>query len=139
MSYFPLLCQSGFDLVFAVEASIVPLMTEQHAEVFDRGAKARQRARAAQTWPEGAFLKVEAAQRLADRLPDINRTFPLALDLGCHGGELARELKETLEGSGGIETLVQCDLSPTFARSAARQGPTGSTTCRARCCRPGAC
>ncbi len=42
-----------------------------------------------------------------DRLDDINRVFPLALDLGCRDGVLARLLK----GRGGIETLIQSDLS----------------------------
>jgi len=56
--------------------------------------------------------------RLADRLDDITRKFPRALDLGCHGGEIAA----ALHGRGGIETLVQCDLSTAMARRAARNG-----------------
>ena len=91
---------------------------EEQGQVFDRRAKALQRARAARAWPAGAFLKEEAAQRLADRLPDINRTFPLALDLGCHGGEFAA----ALEGRGGIEALIQCDPCPAFAARAATRG-----------------
>ena len=59
------------------------------------------------------FLFAEAAERLADRLDDVTRKFPLALDLGCHDGTLAR----VLAGRGGIETLVQCDLAPAMARA----------------------
>ncbi len=32
------------------------------------------------------FLKVELCERLADRLEDMAREFPLALELGCHTG-----------------------------------------------------
>ena len=53
------------------------------------------------------FLLREVADRLADCLLDIKRDFPLALDLGCHGGQLA----EVLAGRGGIGEMVQCDLS----------------------------
>jgi len=48
----------------------------------------------------------------------VTRKFPRALDLGCHDGTLAR----VLTGRGGIETLVQCDLSPVMARAAASNG-----------------
>src|SRR5262249_48421749 len=68
--------------------------------------------------PRHDFLIREAAERLCDRLDDIRRKFPLALDLGCHNGELAT----ILAGRGGIERLVQCDLSPVMARRAAANG-----------------
>jgi len=55
---------------------------------------------------------------LADRLDDVTRKFPRALDLGCHGGEMAAALR----GRGGIETLAQCDLSTAMARQAAVNG-----------------
>ena len=44
--------------------------------------------------------------------------FHSALDLGCHTGQLGAVLR----GRGGIERLVQCDLSPSMARQA-RQWP----------------
>jgi len=66
------------------------------------------------------FLIREAADRLADCLLDIKRTFPLALDLGCHTGQVA----SVLGGRGGIEWLAQCDLSPAMAsRARAEAGP----------------
>jgi len=83
--------------------------------VFDRAQVRRQRDRAAAALRAHDFLLREAAERLADRLDDVKRRFPLALDLGCHDGTLARVLR----GRGGIETLVQCDLSPAMAQAAA--------------------
>jgi len=52
---------------------------------------------------------------LSERLDDIKRDFACVLDLGCHGGALG----EMLAGRDGIETLVQCDLSPAMVRRAA--------------------
>lgn len=79
--------------------------------VFDRALIRRRRDRAAKSLAEHDFLYREVADRLADRLDDVNRRFPLALDLGCHTGALAA----ALAGRGGIETLVHCDLSPGMA------------------------
>lgn len=89
-------------------------MTEQ-ITVFNRTSLRRHRARAAATLDEHDFLFRETAARLAERLDDIKRAFPLALDLGCHGGELAGELTGA---RGGIETLIQCDPSPAMAARA---------------------
>lgn len=82
--------------------------------VFNRRTVRRHRDRAAPAFAENAFLADEVAERLADRLDDVKRAFPLALDLGCHGGQLGR----ALNGRGGIETLIQADLSPAFAAAA---------------------
>lgn len=82
--------------------------------VFDRATVRRHRDRAAAELGTFDFLFRESALRLADRLDDISRTFPVALDLGCHGGELAAALSP----KPGIETLIQADLSPAMARRA---------------------
>lgn len=82
--------------------------------VFDRALVRRRRDRAAAGFAEHAFLFEEVADRLADRLEDVMRGFPVALDLGCHDGAMRR----ALAGRKGIETLVSCDLSPAFARRA---------------------
>jgi NADH dehydrogenase [ubiquinone] 1 alpha subcomplex assembly factor 5 len=82
--------------------------------VFNRRWKRQQRDRAASSLAEHDFLFRETAERLADRLDDVKRTFPLTLDLGCHGGEL----KTALRGRGGIETLISADLSPRMAELA---------------------
>lgn len=85
--------------------------------VFDRGLLRRRRERAARNWDRQAFLKQEIAERLVERLDDIRRTFPLALDLGCHGDEVSTALGER----SGIGHLIRADLGLGFARRA--QGP----------------
>ncbi len=85
---------------------------------FDRRALRAHRDRAAANLPAHDFLYREVAERLVDRLGDIARRFPRALDLGCHGGEVSA----MLAGQGGIETLVQCDLSPAMSARARRNG-----------------
>ena len=82
--------------------------------VFDRRSVRLHRDRAAKTLPDHDFLLREVGERLLDRLDDVRRRFPLALDFGCHRGELAA----MLAGRGGIETLVQCDLSEAMVRAA---------------------
>lgn len=82
--------------------------------VFDRATVRRHRDRAARGLAEFGFLFDEAADRLADRLDDVTREFPLAADLGGRSGFLARRLA----GRKGIETLITCDLSAAMAASA---------------------
>ena len=93
-------------------------LTPDPAVPFDRLLLRRRRDRAAAELGAHDFLIREAAERLADRLDDVRRKFPMALDLGCHGGQIAG----ILAGRGGIERLVQCDLSPAMARRAAANG-----------------
>jgi SAM-dependent methyltransferase len=84
--------------------------------VFDRKVLRQRRDRRAGEFAGYDFLVREAADRLLDRLEDVTRSFPTALDLGCHTGQIA----DMLQDRGGIETLIQCDLSPamTFIASA---------------------
>ncbi len=91
---------------------------DERIEVFDRRAVRRHRERAAKTLAAHDFLLREVAERLAERLDDVTRRFPLALDLGCHDGALGR----ALAGHGGIEAVVQADLSPAMAGRAADGG-----------------
>ncbi|MEO5338666.1 MAG: methyltransferase domain-containing protein [Magnetospirillum sp. WYHS-4] len=84
--------------------------------VFNRRVLRLHRDRAALRPGDGDFLFREVAERLADRLDDVKRRFPVALDLGCRDGLLGR----MLDGRGGIERLVRCDLSP---RMAGQAGP----------------
>ncbi len=86
--------------------------------VFDRRVVRLHRDRAAPAIAAHDFLFKEVAERLADRLEIIRRSFPRALDLGCHGGEMAGALL----GKAGIETVVQADLSPAMASTAAANG-----------------
>lgn len=81
-------------------------MTQSHL-IFDRKRVRAHRQRASEHLSGHDFLLREMAQRLADKLLDINRTFPRALDLGAHHGMLAEYLPE----KSGITTLIQSDLS----------------------------
>ena len=83
-------------------------------EVFEPRLVRAHRERAAARLEDHDFLFREVAERLADRLSDVKREFPLALEIGCHGGEFAA----VLGARGGIETLLQCDPSPAMARRA---------------------
>ncbi|TVR78180.1 MAG: methyltransferase domain-containing protein [Rhodospirillales bacterium] len=83
-------------------------------QVFDRRVIRLRRDRAAARLSDHDFLLAEVGERLADRLDDVRRRFPLALDLGCHTGTFGR----CLQGRGGIERLVHADLSPSMAAAA---------------------
>ncbi|MCG5241999.1 methyltransferase domain-containing protein [Azospirillum doebereinerae] len=90
------------------------MTTSDSMIVFDRALVRRRRDRAVPEFNDHSFLFDEIAERLADRLEDVRRSFPTALDLGCHDGAMGR----VLAGRKGIERLVACDLSPEFARAA---------------------
>jgi len=92
--------------------------TPDHMNVFDRRLVRRHRARAAAGLDDHDFLFMEGAERLCDRLLDINRTFSLGLDLGCHGGEIACALPP-----GRIGTLIQADLAEEMAVRARANSP----------------
>ena len=83
--------------------------------VFDRTVLRQRRARAARQWDRTSFLKREIAERLVERLDDVRRTFPLALDLGCHGDEVATALGDRK----AVGELLRSDLGLAFARRAA--------------------
>jgi SAM-dependent methyltransferase len=87
--------------------------------VFNRRVVRLRRERAARRSGDHDFLFREVADRLLDRLDDVRRRFPSALDLGSRDGLLAG----MLAGRGGIERLVQCDLAPALAVAAANRGP----------------
>src|SRR6187551_3832280 len=84
-------------------------------KIFDRALLRRRRERVAQVPdPKRDFLFAESGERMLDRLDDVTRRFPLALDLGSRDGLLSR----LLQGRGGIETLIQGDLSLGLLRQA---------------------
>ncbi len=90
------------------------MTTTDRMTVFDRALVRRHRERAVPSFANHSFLFDEIAERLADRLEDVLRPFPLALDVGCHDGAMGR----ALAGRKGIERLIACDLAPGFARAA---------------------
>ena len=88
-------------------------------EVFDRRQVRRQRDRAAPRLATHDFLLREVAERLTERLEDVTRRFPRALDLGDRDGVLSRALDRPHGRRGGIEWLVRGELSEVLLR----QGP----------------
>ncbi len=86
--------------------------------VFDRRAVRVHRDRAAAGFAEYDFLTSEVAERLGERLGDVTRRFPRALDLGCLNGTLGRNIA----GRNGIESIVRCDLSAAQIAAARRHG-----------------
>ncbi len=88
--------------------------------VFDRKMVREHRNRAARAWQDFDFLHKEVADRLCERLDDVVRDFPLALDIGCHGGEIA----ELMAGRSKIGHLIQCDLSEGMIGRAKEKGAT---------------
>jgi SAM-dependent methyltransferase len=85
-------------------------------KIFDRALLRRRRERIARIAdPKSDFLFAESGERMLDRLDDVKRRFPLALDLGSRDGLLGR----LLQGRGGVETLIQGDLALGMLRRAA--------------------
>jgi SAM-dependent methyltransferase len=87
--------------------------------LFNRSLHQKRRDKAAATLGEVDFVLRESADRLADRLEDIQRTFPLALDLGCHTGQFS---------SPKIDALIQSD----FSQKMVEMIPLPPSECEAR-------
>ena len=81
-------------------------------QIFDRRAVRHHRDRAAAHLSEHDFLLREVADRLADRLADINRTFGCAVELGARAGIL----RDAVSAGGKITTLIETGLSATHGR-----------------------
>jgi SAM-dependent methyltransferase len=77
--------------------------------IFDRALHARRLDRASAGFGAAAFLKARAAGDLVERLVAINRTFPVAADLGARDGAFARALAE--DAPGKVGWLAETDLS----------------------------
>ena len=76
--------------------------------VFDRKAKKLQRNRAASS-PNAAtydYLRDEVAASVVERVCDIARHFPAAVDVGCGRGHVAKLMSADL-----IDSLCQCDMA----------------------------
>lgn len=90
--------------------------------VFDRETKRKQRDRANRDRDSETddfdYLRDYVATQLTDRLMDITREFPVAVNLGCDGMHVAKHL-DTL---GGVEKLINIDTS----EMALRRGLRGS-------------
>lgn len=100
-------------------ATMTPSVNTDVMRVFDRSLLRRRRERAADGYGAFAFLEEEVAGRVAERLDDIRRRFPLALELGSRSGALGRAIR----ASGKVDTLVQSDLAPCWAAARSGEGP----------------
>ncbi|KAH9086433.1 hypothetical protein LEN26_020080 [Aphanomyces euteiches] len=81
-------------------------------QVFNRAMKRQQKNNVAllENSTEYEYLRAEVANRLVDRLQDIDRDFPLALDLGAGSGHIFKQLAPDV-GLGGINHLVQFEAA----------------------------
>ena len=82
-------------------------------QLFDMRALRWNRQRAAASYDKFAFLKDEAARRLADRVDLMRRDFDLCLDLGAHDGRLSHHLAPL----GKIRTIVHSDPATKFSNN----------------------
>jgi len=76
-------------------------------QIFNRRLHRRRRDRAAKAPLDADFLRVEAAERLAERLDDVTHMFPRAAIIGSGRGHLSR----AISGRNGIEQLIGLDMS----------------------------
>lgn len=76
--------------------------------IFDRRTKIKQKDYAASqpTFLEVCYVKDEFGSRLADRVFDVKRTFPIAIDIGCGRGHVSKHFTDDM-----IDTLVLLDTS----------------------------
>ncbi len=100
-------------------ANLVANDATSDMQVFDRRIHRLRRMRAAGIFAEHDFLLTEVAEQLTDRLQDINRHFPLALDLGTHTGILTRSLLST----GKASRVIATDFAHNFIRDVAGKTP----------------
>jgi len=86
--------------------------------VFDRNAKCIQKERisSGHNGEQASvfdYLKDEFGWRTSDRICDINRKFPVVVDLGCGRGHVSKEIYNDM-----AESLFQCDMSHSIVQSA---------------------
>lgn len=81
--------------------------------IFNRKLVRQHRKRAALHFADHDFLLQEMVQRLAERLDDFNKSFPVALDLGAHNG-----LMQPMLMARKTATLIQADLCEDLLRPA---------------------
>ena len=93
--------------------AIVQLMSDT-PNIFNRELVRRHRDRVALEFTAHDFLIREVGERLSDRLLDMARSFPLALDLGARTGGFG----PVPGGPGGIQQVISSDLSYQMLRQA---------------------
>ena len=85
--------------------------------IFDRRLLRQHRARSAQRLINHDFLLRHATEEALDRLQAVNRTFPLALDLGCHSGGFGKLAQKTWFNEK-VGLLVNGDMCIDMVRQA---------------------
>ena len=80
--------------------------------LFDRLLLKSRRTRASSSFSNHAFLKIRVGENLSNRLKLIRRTFPIAVDLGGHTGQLATIFPNALISTDISEAMVCHSLSP---------------------------
>lgn len=80
-------------------------------QLFNRPLHRLRRNRVASQFHQVDFLLHEVSARLADRLLDIQKEFPLSAEIGCHTGILAKHL-----ANDKVKTLIQTDISEEMLR-----------------------
>uniref|UniRef100_A0A673G4L1 Arginine-hydroxylase NDUFAF5, mitochondrial n=1 Tax=Sinocyclocheilus rhinocerous TaxID=307959 RepID=A0A673G4L1_9TELE len=82
--------------------------------VFDRSMKRKQKQWASSLLDSDKYdyLRDEAGSRVADRVYDVSRTFPLALDVGCGKSHIAEHLSKDI-----VERLFLTDISDSSLRN----------------------
>uniref|UniRef100_A0A672LSV7 Arginine-hydroxylase NDUFAF5, mitochondrial n=1 Tax=Sinocyclocheilus grahami TaxID=75366 RepID=A0A672LSV7_SINGR len=82
--------------------------------VFDRSMKRKQKQWASSLLDSDKYdyLRDEAGSRVADRVYDVSRTFPLALDVGCGKSHVAEHLSKEI-----VERLFLTDISDSSLRN----------------------
>ena len=86
---------------------------ESHTNLgpFNRSLVVKHRDRAAARFGQVSFLKDRAIEDICDRLAIINRHFHHGLEIGSHGGFLAKACDQRPDVKGKIGYLAQCDSS----------------------------
>uniref|UniRef100_A0A8C1MYE8 Arginine-hydroxylase NDUFAF5, mitochondrial n=1 Tax=Cyprinus carpio TaxID=7962 RepID=A0A8C1MYE8_CYPCA len=82
--------------------------------VFDRSTKRKQKEWASSLLDSDKYdyLRDEVGSRVADRVYDVSRTFPLALDVGCGKSHMAEHLSKDI-----VERLFLTDISDSSLRN----------------------
>jgi len=84
-------------------------------EIFDRGLLVRRRNRAAARAAEHEFLLAHVADDLVERLGAVQRTFPVALNLGAYHGLIGPRLRRVpgvgvvIDAEPAARLLAQCE------------------------------
>lgn len=79
--------------------------------MFDREQLRRNRGRAAKNFPQYNFLIHESAQRLIEKITDLNRNFTDILEIGARDGFLSWQLANINIYQGKIRSITQTELS----------------------------